>query len=89
MFASAPPSNPIPSLFMRGRRNPLEKMFSPTSVAVVGASDRKGQVAGDIFRNLLLSPFGGAAYPINASRPHVHGVRAYPSISSIGQPVRS
>jgi len=73
---------------MRGRKNPLELMFAPKSVAVVGASDRKGQVAGDIFRNLLVHPFGGAVYPVNASRPHVGGVRAFPSIQAIGSPVR-
>jgi acetyltransferase len=61
----------------------LEALFSPRSVAVVGASARPGTVGNDIFRNLLFSEFNGPVYPINPGRPHINGVAAYPSLSAI------
>jgi acetyltransferase len=40
-------------------------------------------VGNDIFRNLLLSGFNGAVYPVNPKSPHVLGVHTYPSLEAL------
>jgi acetyltransferase len=68
-------------------REPLDAIFHPRSIAVVGATEKEGSVGRTILWNLLSSPFGGTVYPVNPSRPAILGVKAYPSIAAIGEPV--
>lgn len=63
--------------------NPLDSIFSPKSVAVIGATDKMGSVGRTILWNLISSPFGGTVYPVNPKRDSVLGVKAYPSITAI------
>ncbi len=72
---------------LRREREPLDAIFHPRSIAVVGATEKEGSVGRTILWNLLSSPFGGVVYPVNPSRPAILGVKAYPSISAIGEPV--
>ncbi len=68
-------------------REPLDAIFHPRSVAVVGATEKEGSVGRTILWNLLSSPFGGTVYPVNPTRPAILGVKAYSSIGAIGEPV--
>lgn len=68
-------------------RHPLDAIFHPRSIAVVGATEKEGSVGRTILWNLLSSPFGGTVYPVNPTRPAILGVKAYPSIAAIGEPV--
>src|SRR5918994_6964108 len=68
-------------------RHPLDAIIHPRSVAVIGATEKAGSVGRTILWNLLSSPFGGTVYPVNPTRPAVLGVKAYPSIDVIGEPV--
>jgi acetyltransferase len=68
-------------------RLPLDAIFHPETVAVVGASDRPGSVGRTIMWNLISNPFGGTVYPVNARRQNVLGIKAYPSISEIPEEV--
>ncbi len=61
----------------------LRPFFRPESVAVVGASRRRGSIGGELFRNILAGDFTGAAYPINVKGEPVAGVRAYSRIDEI------
>ncbi len=61
----------------------LAPFFNPRTVAVVGASTRRGSIGGELFRNILDSNFTGIAYPVNPKAPSVAGVKAYPSIADI------
>jgi acetate---CoA ligase (ADP-forming) len=63
--------------------NSLRPFFRPASVAVVGASRRRGSIGGELFRNILAADFAGAAYPVNLKAEPVAGVRAYGSIAEI------
>ena len=65
----------------------LRPFFEPRSVAVVGASRRRGSIGGELFRNILDGDFAGAAYPVNRDGTPVAGVRAYRSISEIPETV--
>ena len=55
-------------------------MFAPRSVAVIGATERAGSVGRSVLWNLLSSPFGGTVFPVNAKRPNVLGIKAYPNV---------
>jgi acetyl coenzyme A synthetase (ADP forming)-like protein len=65
----------------------LRPFFVPQSVAVVGASPREGSIGGELFRNILRADFLGACFPVNRSATSVAGVRAYPNVATIGEPV--
>lgn len=67
--------------------HPFDAIFNPHTVAVIGASEKPGSVGCQILRNLLSSPFGGTFFPINPNRTNVLGIRSYPTIASISQPV--
>jgi acetyl coenzyme A synthetase (ADP forming)-like protein len=65
----------------------LRPFFAPSSVAVIGASSRRGSIGGELFRNILDADFAGAAYPVNRSGGSVAGVRAYESIVAVPEVV--
>ncbi|MBI3119790.1 MAG: acetate--CoA ligase family protein, partial [Candidatus Hydrogenedentes bacterium] len=65
----------------------LDPLFSPKTVAVVGATEKPGSVGRTILWNLISNPFGGTVYAVNPTRHHVLGIKAYPTIRSIEEPV--
>jgi acetyl coenzyme A synthetase (ADP forming)-like protein len=65
----------------------LEPFFRPRTVAVVGASPRRGSIGGELFRNVLAGDFAGAAYPVNRNAQPVAGVRAYSAVAEIPEPI--
>jgi acetate---CoA ligase (ADP-forming) len=67
--------------------NALKLFFAPRSVAVIGASRRRGTVAGEVFHNLLSSGFPGPVYPVNRAASVVQSVTAYPTVEHIPGPV--
>jgi acetyltransferase len=64
----------------------LDAMFTPDSVAVIGATDRAGTVGRTILENLLRS-FRGAVYPVNLNHRELLGIRSYKAIRDIPRPV--
>ncbi len=69
------------------RQSPLDTMFSPKNVAVVGATEKQGSVGRTVLHNLNSGLFGGNIYPINLKAKTILGVRAYPSISAVPEKV--
>jgi len=67
--------------------NALKLFFAPRSIAVIGASRRRGTVAGEVFHNLLSSGFPGPVYPVNRAATVVQSVTAHPTIESVPGPV--
>jgi acetyltransferase len=61
----------------------FESLVRPSSVAVVGASDRPGSVGAVVMRNLLAGGFDGPILPVNPGRAAVAGVLAYPDVESL------
>jgi acetyltransferase len=68
---------------LKYERHPLNAIFEPRSVAVIGASEKTGSVGRTILWNLISSPFGGTVYPVNTTRPSILGVKAYPDLAAI------
>ncbi len=65
----------------------LDAMFSPSSVAVIGATSRPSTVGRTVLENLLRDSFKGTVYAVNAKHAEVLGHKAYNSIRDIPHPV--
>src|SRR2546430_6400146 len=64
-------------------RSGLDAIFSPSSIAIVGASRHRGKIGYEILHNLIVNEYQGTVYPVNAKATSIHGVRAYPSVLEI------
>ena len=65
----------------------IDAIFSPESVAIVGASNTPGKVGHDIFANILRGGYTGTLYPVNPKARSILSVKSYPAISDIPDPV--
>lgn len=63
------------------RLYPGEDLFSPGSVAVIGASSDPQKIGYVVLRNLLQFP--GPVYPVNPKSQEILGKRAYPRITEV------
>ncbi len=63
--------------------NSMKAFFEPNSVAVVGATDRKGSVGRVVLENLLLAQDRRAVYPVNPNRETLLDVKCYPNLSAL------
>ncbi|EKQ66872.1 acyl-CoA synthetase (NDP forming) [Leptolyngbyaceae cyanobacterium JSC-12] len=72
---------------LRTEHRPLDAIFAPKSVAVIGATDRPGSVGRIVLWNLLSNAFGGTVYPVNLNRHSVLGIKAYPTILDVPEPI--
>jgi acetyl coenzyme A synthetase (ADP forming)-like protein len=61
----------------------VRSFLEPKSVAVVGASRRRGTVGAEVLRNLLSAEFGGIVYAVNPQADVVQSLPAYKSVSAI------
>ena len=61
--------------------NSLEQLFSPESIALIGASSYETKLGGIILKNLL--QFKGKVYPVNPKYREIMGLKAYPSPADI------
>lgn len=59
----------------------MDKFFEPKSVAVIGASAKKGKIGYQILKNIL--ECNVKVYPINPKRKEILGVKCYKSIEEI------
>src|SRR5512135_2155411 len=85
-FVANPGLDPAHDVLQYGRQA-LDAIFAPKSVAVIGATETLGSVGRTILWNLISNSFGGTIYPVNLKRPSVLGIRAYPDIKSVPEPV--
>lgn len=67
------------------RRNPLEAIFRPRVVALIGASEREPGVGAALARNL--GTFGGAVHYVNPRHKTVLGKKVWPSITQVPERV--
>jgi acetyltransferase len=61
----------------------LDTLFSPRSIAVIGASRTEGKLGYAVLANLVQSGFGGAIYPINPQAAEILGLPCYASLDGI------
>lgn len=61
----------------------LKALFSPSSVAVIGASKEKGKLGHIILSNIIKRGFSGKIYPINPKYDEILGLKTYKSLLEI------
>jgi predicted CoA-binding protein len=66
---------------LRAEPNPLDVIFRPKSIAVIGATEREGSVGRTVVENLLKGGFAGTLCGVNPHRREVLGVPTYPSLA--------
>jgi len=67
--------------------NRLSAFLMPTSVAVIGASVKEDSVGFAVFSNILHTGYKGVVYPVNPNAKAILGVRCFPSILDIPDPI--
>ncbi len=65
----------------------LDHFFSPSSIAVIGASRSPGKVGHDLLKNMVNFGFQGKVFPVNPTADEVLGLRCYPRVLDIAEPV--
>ncbi|MGH8247782.1 MAG: CoA-binding protein, partial [Gammaproteobacteria bacterium] len=65
----------------------LETLLRPESIAVVGASRRKGTVGNTVVRNLLAGGYGGRLYALNPGYTDIEGVACFSELSALPEQV--
>ena len=65
----------------------LDKIFEPAAMAVIGASDKKGSIGYALINNIQKGNYPGALFPINPKYKTLNGLKSYPSIAAVGQPI--
>lgn len=61
----------------------LDRLLSPASVAVFGASHRPGSVGATVWRNLRAGRFAGPVYGVNPKHRALDGVPIFSSVASL------
>ncbi len=67
--------------------HPLDSFFSPDSIALIGASRDLEKIPGRLLSMLRKNEFPGEIYPINPNYGDIDGLKCYPSIADVGQPI--
>lgn len=63
------------------RFHQFDALFSPQSIAIVGASENPEKIGSVLLRHLL--PFQGNVFPINPQKRTMFDIPAYPSVTAI------
>ena len=61
----------------------IDRLLRPRSVAVIGASDRKGALGATLLNNLVQYEFAGDIYPVNPKRDELLGLKVYHSVDEL------
>jgi acetyl coenzyme A synthetase (ADP forming)-like protein len=65
----------------------LRTFLAPRTVAVIGASRRAGTVGSELLVNLIQGGFAGRIFPVNPTAERLQGLRTYPSVADVPEPV--
>src|ERR1700716_4406785 len=67
--------------------HPLDAFFAPDSIALIGASRDLEKIPGRLLSLLRKNEFPGKIYPVNPNYGDIDGLKCYPSIADVGQPI--
>ncbi len=63
----------------------LAALFEPESVAIIGATERRGAIGAVLIENMLEVPYSGKLFAVNPKHRSVRGVKSYASVGAIPQ----
>ncbi len=67
--------------------SPLEPLFNPQAIAVIGASASGGSVGSRVFANLVNGGFAGHVVPVNPKHRKVLGQRCFATIADLKEEI--
>jgi len=65
----------------------LDPLFKPQSIAVIGATPRKGTIGYQILSNIIVYGFNGMVFPVNPNHRYIKSIKCHRSVLDIGDPV--
>jgi acyl-CoA synthetase (NDP forming) len=68
-------------------KHPLDTFFSPSSIAIIGASRDPVKIPGLLLAFLRKNQFAGEIFPVNPNYPDIDGLKCYASIAAIARPI--
>jgi acetyltransferase len=66
---------------------PLQKLLSPESIAIIGASTKPGAVGNDIVKNLVSYSYSGKVYPVNPKATELYNLPCFTSVKNLPEVV--
>src|SRR5260370_4937594 len=67
--------------------HPLDSLFAPDGIALIGASRDLEKIPGRLLSMLRKNEFPGKIFPINPNYGDIDGLKCYPAIADVGQPI--
>lgn len=71
----------------RSESSSVRALLTPESVAVVGVSRTHVSAGGQVLRNIMAGGYGGKLFVVHPEATEIEGLKAYPSVQAIGEPV--
>ncbi len=68
-------------------QHPLDSFFSPSSIAIIGASREATKIPGMLLTYLRRNGYGGEIFPVNPRYDEIDGLACFSSISAIKRPI--
>ena len=65
----------------------MDRIFKPKSIAVIGATPRRGTIGRQLLQNIIEYGFNGMVFPVNPQHEYISSMKCYPSVLSIPDPV--
>lgn len=65
----------------------MDKFFTPDSVALVGASATPGKIGYSVLDSIANYDYSGRVYPINPKADEILGLKCYPSLEAVDDPI--
>src|SRR6202140_4493123 len=67
--------------------HPLDTFFAPESIALIGASRDLEKIPGRLLAFLRKNEFPGRIFPVNPNYADIDGLKCFPTIADVGQPI--
>jgi acetate---CoA ligase (ADP-forming) len=65
----------------------MKAFFEPRVVAVIGANRERGKIGSELLHNLLAAGFNGTIVPVHPAAAEIDGLRTYPRVIDIPDPI--
>ncbi|MEN3746628.1 acetate--CoA ligase family protein [Sphingomonas sp. HF-S3] len=73
----------VPSVGMREDSPRLDALLNPSSIAIIGASDKPGALGASVLANLERQGFGGSIHLVNPKRTHIGERTCVPTVDDL------
>jgi acetyltransferase len=61
----------------------LDCIFRPKSIAIIGASRKKGTIGYEILHNIVSGDYNGKVFPVNPKADVIHSIKCYPTVTDV------